>query len=192
MALNEIDLRKLEIKAKRYRTSLGESLYLDIYPTGGKYFVWKYRFPPGKTAQQRWYQIGPYGKGAGKWTLMQAVREKNRLDEYRRQGNDPRILKIEQRKAIQLNAIRIGTSNRKLFPNILNDVYIHETANIANNAIIRKGSKIWINVQIRENSFIGKNCIVGKDVYIDASVRIGNRCKIQNGVYIYTINAWLQ
>lgn len=66
-----------------------------------------------------------------------------------------------------------------------NDVYIHPTANVSNQATIGEGSKIWINVQIRENAQIGEGCIVSKDVYIDHAVKIGDHCKIQNSVSVY-------
>lgn len=52
-------------------------------------------------------------------------------------------------------------------------------------ASIGAGSKLWINVQVRENAAIGAECILSKDVYIDANVRIGDRCKVQNGVSVY-------
>jgi UDP-2-acetamido-3-amino-2,3-dideoxy-glucuronate N-acetyltransferase len=66
-----------------------------------------------------------------------------------------------------------------------NDYFIHPTANVDMRAEIGTGTKIWINVQIRENAKIGINCILSKDVYIDHAVLIGNGCKIQNSVSIY-------
>ena len=52
--------------------------------------------------KQRDYQIGPYGKAPGQWTLKEAREEGARLDVLRRQGEDPRALKSEQRQTIQL------------------------------------------------------------------------------------------
>ncbi len=66
-----------------------------------------------------------------------------------------------------------------------NPVYIHPTANVSPEASIGAGSKIWINVQVREKAEIGDNCIISKDVYIDHAVRIGARCKVQNSVSVY-------
>ena len=102
MALSESDLRALKPTDKRYRKSVGDSLYIEVYPKGGKYFIWNYRFPPGRKGQQRWYQIGPYGRSPGQWTLKRAKDEKDRLDALRRQGEAPRTLKSEQRVAINL------------------------------------------------------------------------------------------
>jgi acetyltransferase-like isoleucine patch superfamily enzyme len=68
----------------------------------------------------------------------------------------------------------------------MKDVFIHETAHVAGDAVIGNGTKIWINVQIREQARIGENCIISKDVYIDHGVTIGNHTKIQNGVSVYS------
>lgn len=66
-----------------------------------------------------------------------------------------------------------------------NSIFIHSSAHVSPKAKIGSGTKIWINVQIREDVVIGSECIVSKDVYIDANVRIGDRCKIQNSVSVY-------
>ena len=67
----------------------------------------------------------------------------------------------------------------------MDNIFIHETANVSSNANIGDGTKIWINSQIREKSEIGSNCIISKYTYIDTQVKIGNNCKIQNSVSIY-------
>ena len=67
----------------------------------------------------------------------------------------------------------------------MSEVFIHPTASVSPKAQIGQGSKIWINVQIRESATIGENSIVSKDVYIDHAVVIGDRCKIQNSVSVY-------
>ncbi|MGI6152733.1 MAG: acyltransferase [Christensenellaceae bacterium] len=67
----------------------------------------------------------------------------------------------------------------------MKDYFVHETAHVADNAKIGKGTKIWINVQVREDAEIGENCIISKDAYIDHAVKIGNDVKIQNGVSVY-------
>lgn len=62
---------------------------------------------------------------------------------------------------------------------------IHPSAHVDGSARIGDGTRIWINVQIRENAVIGQGCILSKDVYVDHGVIVGDRCKIQNGVSIY-------
>ena len=100
MALTDSGLKALLPKEKKYRVSVGDALYVLVYPNGGKYFVWKYRFPPNQSGQFRDYQIGPYGKGPGKWTLKQAKDEVIRLDQLRKAGEDPRLLKSESKKEL--------------------------------------------------------------------------------------------
>lgn len=63
--------------------------------------------------------------------------------------------------------------------------FIHPTANVDTRATIGDGSRLWINVQVRENATVGRDCIISKDVYIDCNVRIGDRCKVQNSVSVY-------
>ena len=65
------------------------------------------------------------------------------------------------------------------------DFIVHPSANVATAARLGRGSKVWINVQIREGAVIGEGCILSKDVYIDHGVSIGDRCKIQNSVSVY-------
>jgi UDP-2-acetamido-3-amino-2,3-dideoxy-glucuronate N-acetyltransferase len=65
------------------------------------------------------------------------------------------------------------------------DVIIHPTASVDARAEIGSGSRVWINVQIREHAKIGSGCILSKDVYIDHAVTIGDRCKVQNSVSVY-------
>jgi len=67
----------------------------------------------------------------------------------------------------------------------MEDIYIHPSAHVDESAVIGKGTKVWINAQVRENAVIGENCVIGKDVYIDIGVTIGSGVKIQNGVSVY-------
>ena len=65
------------------------------------------------------------------------------------------------------------------------EVVIHPTATVDHRAQIGEGTRVWVNVQIREGTRIGCDCILSKDVYIDQGVAIGDRCKIQNSVSVY-------
>ena len=64
-------------------------------------------------------------------------------------------------------------------------IFIHPSAIVDPSAQIGAGTKIWVNVQVREGARIGKNCVLSKDVYVDHGVSIGDDCKIQNSVSIY-------
>jgi len=68
----------------------------------------------------------------------------------------------------------------------MSTAFIHGTANVSPKAKLGDGTKVWINVQIREETTIGADCILGKDVYIAEFVKVGDRCKIQNGVSVFT------
>lgn len=65
------------------------------------------------------------------------------------------------------------------------DSYIHDTAEVSENAVLGASCKIWHHAQIREYAHLGDWCSIGKGVYIDSGVKIGNRVKIQNGVTVY-------
>ncbi|MFA9401823.1 MAG: acyltransferase [Anaerolineales bacterium] len=66
-----------------------------------------------------------------------------------------------------------------------NNVGIHATADVSDEALISEGTKIWHHVHVREGVEIGRDCILGKGVYVDFDVKIGNKCKIQNHALIY-------
>lgn len=67
----------------------------------------------------------------------------------------------------------------------MDDVYIHDTAEVSAGASVGKGTKIWNHAQVREGAVIGENCIISKNVYVDAGVHIGSGVKIQNNVNVY-------
>ena len=44
---------------------------------------------------------------------------------------------------------------------------------------------MWHEAEVREGAVIGANCVIGKGDYIDKDVRIGDNCKLQNGVFVF-------
>jgi UDP-2-acetamido-3-amino-2,3-dideoxy-glucuronate N-acetyltransferase len=64
-------------------------------------------------------------------------------------------------------------------------VTIHPTAEVSDGAEIGPGTRIWSHVQVREGAVIGSECILGKGAYVDLNVRIGDRCKLQNSVFVF-------
>ncbi len=64
------------------------------------------------------------------------------------------------------------------------EVRIHETADVDEEARIGAGTSIWHQTQVREGARIGRNCIIGKGSYIDAGVVLGDNVKVQNYVSI--------
>jgi acetyltransferase-like isoleucine patch superfamily enzyme len=65
------------------------------------------------------------------------------------------------------------------------NVTIHPTADVSDAAKIGRGTRVWHQVQVREGAVIGSECILGKGAYIDLNVRIGDRCKLQNSVFVF-------
>ena len=63
--------------------------------------------------------------------------------------------------------------------------YTHPTADIADNALIESGAKVWHYAQVRENAVIGENSIVGRGAYVGTGVEVGKNCKIQNYALVY-------
>ncbi len=64
-------------------------------------------------------------------------------------------------------------------------VTIHDTAEVAVEATIGKGTRVWHYTHIRPGAKLGENCVIGKDVYIDNNVIIGDNVKIQNRASLY-------
>lgn len=65
-------------------------------------------------------------------------------------------------------------------------IFVHPTANVSELSVIGSGTMVWQNAQIREYAKLGISNIISKDVYIAEYVEIGDRCKIQNGVSVFT------
>jgi acetyltransferase-like isoleucine patch superfamily enzyme len=64
-------------------------------------------------------------------------------------------------------------------------VTIHPTAEVSADARIGAGTRIWSQVQIREGAVVGVECNLGKGSYLDFDVTIGDRCKLQNGAFVF-------
>jgi len=52
-------------------------------------------------------------------------------------------------------------------------------------ATIGAGTKVWHQAQVREGAVVGRQCVLGKGAYVDKDVRIGDFCKLQNGVSVF-------
>lgn len=65
------------------------------------------------------------------------------------------------------------------------DYYVHPTAEVAPEAEVGAGTRIWRQAHVRERARIGAECNIGKGVYIDCHVQIGSRVKIQNHTSIF-------
>ncbi len=63
--------------------------------------------------------------------------------------------------------------------------FVADGADVAQNAKLGEGTKIWHQAQVREDAELGENCIVGRGAYVGTGVRIGDNCKIQNLALVY-------
>jgi UDP-2-acetamido-3-amino-2,3-dideoxy-glucuronate N-acetyltransferase len=64
-------------------------------------------------------------------------------------------------------------------------VFIAQGAEVADDARIGEGSKIWQLAQVREGASLGANCIIGRGAYIGTGVHLGDNCKVQNYALVY-------
>lgn len=62
---------------------------------------------------------------------------------------------------------------------------IHSSADVAADAQIGAGTRVWHQAQVRERAHVGADCILGKGVYIGEGVVVGDRCKIENGASLF-------
>lgn len=63
--------------------------------------------------------------------------------------------------------------------------FIHQSAEVAPDAVVGPDSRIWNWTKIREGASVGRGCSIGQGVYIDRDVTVGDECKIQNDVSIF-------
>jgi acetyltransferase-like isoleucine patch superfamily enzyme len=62
---------------------------------------------------------------------------------------------------------------------------IHPSADVAADARIGDGTRIWNEAQVRERAQVGRDCILGKGAYVGEDVVIGDRCKIENRASLF-------
>ena len=66
------------------------------------------------------------------------------------------------------------------------DYFKHETAVIDAPCEIGAGTKIWHFCHVMAGSRIGARCVLGQNVVVAPQVVVGDGCKIQNNVSLYT------
>ncbi|WP_370325069.1 acyltransferase [Euzebya sp.] len=63
--------------------------------------------------------------------------------------------------------------------------FVHDDAIVEDGASVGEGAKVWGLAQVRTGAVVGAGCVVGRGAFIDAGVRVGDRCKIQNLALVY-------
>ena len=64
--------------------------------------------------------------------------------------------------------------------------FVHESSFVDEPCEIGAGTKIWHFCHVMKDSVIGRNCNLGQNVVVSPGVRVGDGCKIQNNVSLYT------
>lgn len=90
MSLNDIKCRTAKPKEKKYKLSDSEGLYLEVMPTGSKYWRIKYRIH----GKEKRIAVGVYPKVS----LQEARQEKDKIKDNLKNGLDPALSRIEQKQ----------------------------------------------------------------------------------------------
>jgi UDP-2-acetamido-3-amino-2,3-dideoxy-glucuronate N-acetyltransferase len=62
---------------------------------------------------------------------------------------------------------------------------IHPTAVVDPGVALGPGTRVWHFCHLAGGAQIGAEVVLGQNVYVAASVRVGDRCRIQNNVSLY-------
>ena len=110
MPLSDSELRALVPGERRYRVADGDGLSVVVEPLskgGGKSFVGRFRFPPGRQGKQSDYRLGVYGRGHGQLTLKAARDEWEKVRTWSRENNRP---PTDLKKNLKQEEVRRQTS----------------------------------------------------------------------------------
>lgn len=94
--LTDLHCRTAPLKPKPYKMADSEGLYLEIMPSGQKYWRFKYRF----AGKEKRIALGVYPKVS----LSSARQLRNTCKDNIRNGIDPVLLRLEQKQTITLQA----------------------------------------------------------------------------------------
>ena len=64
-------------------------------------------------------------------------------------------------------------------------VLVESTADVAADAELGDGTRVWHLAQVREGAHLGRNCVIGRGAYVGPGVRMGDHCKLQNYALVY-------
>jgi integrase len=96
MSLTDLEVRRAAPREKTYRISDGRGMYLEVAPTGGKYWRLKYRF----NAREKRLALGVYPDV----TLAQARRKRDEARAMLADGIDPSQAKKEKKRLTLLSS----------------------------------------------------------------------------------------
>ena len=64
--------------------------------------------------------------------------------------------------------------------------FVHDSSYVDEPCSIGEGTKIWHFSHVMKDSVIGRRCNIGQNVVVSPGVRMGDNCKVQNNVSLYT------
>ena len=64
--------------------------------------------------------------------------------------------------------------------------FVHSSSFVDEPCSIGEGTKIWHFSHVMRDAVIGRACNLGQNVLVSSGVRMGDNCKIQNNVSLYT------
>lgn len=62
---------------------------------------------------------------------------------------------------------------------------VEPSADVAPDADLGPGTRVWHLAQVREGARLGADCIVGRGAYVGPGVVVGDRSKLQNAALVY-------
>jgi UDP-2-acetamido-3-amino-2,3-dideoxy-glucuronate N-acetyltransferase len=68
----------------------------------------------------------------------------------------------------------------------MSEYYVHESSWIDEGCVIGEGTKIWHFSHVMAGARIGRRCTIGQNVLVSPDVVVGDNCKIQNNVSLFT------
>ncbi|MCP9773601.1 integrase arm-type DNA-binding domain-containing protein [Synechococcus sp. Tobar12-5m-g] len=106
MALTDAAVRGLPLRSQRYRVSDSAGLLLEADPVGGKYWLWRHRFPPTKDGRLQDLRLGPY-------PAVSLKRARELRDEQKKLLHDQGIIPCEAKQ--RHKSERLGVHQKLTF-----------------------------------------------------------------------------
>jgi UDP-2-acetamido-3-amino-2,3-dideoxy-glucuronate N-acetyltransferase len=64
-------------------------------------------------------------------------------------------------------------------------ILVEPSADVAPDAELGDGSRVWHLAQVRELAIIGRQCTIGRGAYVGVGVQMGDNCKLQYYALVY-------
>jgi UDP-2-acetamido-3-amino-2,3-dideoxy-glucuronate N-acetyltransferase len=99
-------------------------------------------------------------------------------------SEDLNEISVAADRGVVADKVEVVPSVVEVVPSVV-DYYVHPTAIVENGCVLGKGSKVWQWCHLMP-SIIGADCSFGQCVYVGKGVKMGDHCRIQNNVNIYS------